>query len=283
MRPDRGPTGPAREAPPVHLVELEGVRRHLDLVLPGCAIEAVEVRRGLPCDIPLADLRDRLEGGVVRRCDRWGRELRLEVGGQVLGMSVRPGAAICVGNEDLAPPPRPWLGLRFPTARLWLYGHRTDLAVRLGREGEPLAPREGGVEPLSATFTLAGFKRILEGRTRSIHALLVDDELIAGVGALYADEVLFAARLRPTRPVPSLGEEEVRLLYYSILEVLQKAIRFGGVGAEGVALVQGRPGTFRRFLAVHDRESGECPTCRTRIRAVTSGALRATFCPRCQP
>lgn len=279
--------------PVMHLVELEYVRRHLTQALAGCTVQVVEACAGLTCSVPLAELRERLTGAVVQRVDRRGRQLYVRAGEEILGVTVRPGAAVSVGSPPALLPHRLLLTLGFGLVRIWVFGHRGALSVTLVKAGNDVLPRTGrtggeatvpdqGLEPLSAAFTLRAFKRILRNKKRTIFQLLVDDELIAGVGDLYADEVLFVARLRPTRAVPSLGEDEIQCLYYSILEVLQKAIRFGGVGAEGVALVEGRSGTFSRFLAVHGRESHECPTCRTRIRSLASGEMRTSFCPRCQ-
>lgn len=271
----------------VDLPEVEAARRWIAERLAGCRISAVEVvvPRVLP-GVPRAEVVDRFLDRPLDRVQRHGRTLLLEMGGSVLALAPRGDAWIAVGL-DADPPAGVKLALGFETgARLWFCDPGSAARAALWPAGTPPAAGGGvlssGVEPLSAAFTLGNFKRILTRKKRTLYQLLVDDELIAGIGGIYADEILFDARLRPTRVIPSLKPDDVRLLYYSIPEVLQKATRFGGISAEGGGLIEGQPGVFQRFLRVHGRSGEVCPACRAHVRHTIIGEARTWFCPRCQ-
>src|SRR5699024_7549193 len=86
----------------------------------------------------------------------------------------------------------------------------------------------GGIDPLADQFTWHAFSRQLISRQRGLKQLLVDEAFILGLGDLYADEILWAAGLAPTRESHSLSAQEVRRLYRATLEILYEAVKQGG-------------------------------------------------------
>jgi len=266
---------------------VEAVRRYLGEQVGAVPIVRVEivaprVLRGTP----RADVVDAFLNRSLSRVERHGRTLLLRTEEAVLALDGRPGAWVCAGGDGVESPPGVCLTLHFGSGhRLWYAdaGAGARAAMCGARDEARLASvLVPGVDPLSAAFTLGNFKRILTRKKRTTRLLLVDDELIAGIGGLYADEILYVARVRPSRVIPSLKVDEVRLLYYSVMEVLQKATRFAGVSSEGTPLLEGQPGTFARYLLVHGRADGECVSCKAKIRVAASGKTRACYCPRCQ-
>jgi formamidopyrimidine-DNA glycosylase len=297
------------------------MRRCLNQRLEGHHVVAFEVASPrLFGGIPRAAVVDLFLGKPFLGAQRKGRSLLLRLGDAGLGLgvwgtaratltAVTPEGSVLRAGDAAPPgahavPPRgsrlaitlAASGQNVPTWRLW-YGdlHETG-AGRPRPEAQLYAPGEllremapagepSGIDPLDPAFTLIYFKRMLKRKKRTIFQLLVDDELIAGIGNQYADEILFAAKLRPVRPVSSLVETEIRRLYYSILETLQKAIRFGGILEEEPPLFDGLKGTFHRFLTVHGREAQACPACQARLagaRVRTTESIVACYCPRCQ-
>lgn len=128
-----------------------------------------------------------------------------------------------------------------------------------------------GAEPLGRGFTVAEFRRLLRGRRGALKALLLRQDVIAGIGNLYADEILFQARLHPARPVQSLRAGEVVRLYESLRSVLRRATS---------ALSRyGRPGGA--FLAVRSRGAA-CPRCGRPLRAEPIAGRTTIFCASCQ-
>jgi formamidopyrimidine-DNA glycosylase len=134
-----------------------------------------------------------------------------------------------------------------------------------------------GVEPLSAAFTKARFREMLAGRG-AIKALLTDQTRIAGIGNLWALEVLHAARIRPDRPASSLSPQEADVLYRTIRRVLRHAIAAGG--EPEFVDAAGRKGRWR--LAVYGRDGQPCPRSDGTISMTRLGGRPSFYCPHCQ-
>ncbi len=134
-----------------------------------------------------------------------------------------------------------------------------------------------GVEPLSAAFTKARFRTLVTGRG-NVRALLTDQERIAGIGNLWAHEILHAARIRPDRASASLTAREADVLFRTIRRVLRRAASMGG---EPEFLdAAGRAGRWR--LAVYGRGGQRCPRGDGKIREARLGGRPSFYCPTCQ-
>ncbi|MGQ9692981.1 MAG: DNA-formamidopyrimidine glycosylase [Thermaceae bacterium] len=159
--------------------------------------------------------------------------------------------------------------------RLWTVekGHYEDI---------PLLTRMGP-EPLSPSFHLEGFLEALR-RKSILKPLLLSQEVVAGLGNIYADEALFRAGLRPDRKAPSLTPEEGKRLFLAIREVLEEAIRLGGSTLKDATYRKpdGTPGAYQERHMVYGRAGKPCPRCGTPIQRIKLGGRSAHFCPRCQ-
>jgi formamidopyrimidine-DNA glycosylase len=107
--------------------------------------------------------------------------------------------------------------------------------------------------------------------------VLMDNTLIAGIGNIYADEILFQARLHPKTAVTSLSDRQCAELFAQIKAVLKLAIECGA-GAE--QFLDRLPD---HYLLPHRDKSGKCPRCGAAIATLKSGGRTSYFCPRCQP
>jgi formamidopyrimidine-DNA glycosylase len=134
-----------------------------------------------------------------------------------------------------------------------------------------------GVEPLSKAFSRSFFRTLLAGRG-TIRALLTDQSRIAGIGNLWAHEILHAARIRPDRQLSTLTPVEADRLYRTIRRVLQRATADGG--EPEFVDPTGRTGRWR--LAVYGRGGQRCPRRDGTIRAVRLGGRPSFYCPTCQ-
>jgi formamidopyrimidine-DNA glycosylase len=141
-----------------------------------------------------------------------------------------------------------------------------------------------GPEPLSDDLTLDAFRALLQRRKGRLKSLLLNQEFIAGLGNIYANEALFAARLHPERLANTLTQQEQANLYDAIREVLAQAVAAGGTTLRdgGYTNADGEAGRFQVDLAVHDRAGEPCRVCGTPIERLVIGARSAYFCPRCQ-
>ena len=143
-----------------------------------------------------------------------------------------------------------------------------------------------GPEPLDRRFTRTALESRWTGRGRQLKPLLLDQTFLAGLGNIYADEVLWDARLHPQRRANTLSFKERTALYRAIRRVLQRAIRHRGTSL-GVARTNfrssdGRHGTYQVRLKVFHRTGRPCPRCGVPIRRLVVAQRSTHICPQCQ-
>ena len=141
-----------------------------------------------------------------------------------------------------------------------------------------------GPEPLDDEFTLGDFRRKLARRSGRIKPLLLNQQFLAGLGNIYADEALFAARLHPLRKADSLTPAEQARLYEAIRAVLSSAVKGRGTTLSdgGYKDASGEAGTFQARLAVYGRGGQDCLRCQTPVERIVLGGRSAHYCPSCQ-
>lgn len=272
------------------LPEVELTRRHLEPVLAGARVARVAVRgaRVLRNQPHPGDFAARLEGRTVEAIRRRGKYLLAAVEGGVtwlthLGMSGR----VSVALPGEAEPPHTALVVALedgPEVRLVdprTFGYAAVLTPEeLASVGSSrLGP--DALEELPPARWLAGR---LAGRTAPIKSLLLDQRLLAGLGNIYADEVLHRARIRPDRPAGSLRPEEVAALRRSIRPILESGLRHGGTSLSDMAylLPDGRTGRYLPRLRAYGRAGRPCRSCGQPILRIVQGGRSAFFCPECQ-
>jgi formamidopyrimidine-DNA glycosylase len=139
-----------------------------------------------------------------------------------------------------------------------------------------------GPEPLGEEFKLEALQTRLKGRKVRIKQLLLDQGLIAGIGNIYADEILFEAGLHPEKTGASLTLGELEVLYQSIRKVLQKGIELRGTSISDYVDGVGQPGEFQDHLQVYQRTGLKCHCCSSIIQRVKVGGRSTHYCPQCQ-
>jgi formamidopyrimidine-DNA glycosylase len=139
-----------------------------------------------------------------------------------------------------------------------------------------------GPEPLDPDFTPQVLAKRLSSRKAPIKAVLCDQEVIAGIGNMYADEALFFARIHPLREANSLYEGEIKRLHQAIRDVLTRAIGNGGASISDYRRPTGEKGSQQYdFYAAH-RGGQTCKVCATPIERITVRNRGTYFCPKCQ-
>ncbi len=139
-----------------------------------------------------------------------------------------------------------------------------------------------GPEPLSSEFSPEIFQDILKGSSRAIKALLLDQNKIAGLGNIYADEALFRAGIHPARPADDLSREEITRLYDSIDQVLKAGIKFSGTSFSDYVNALGESGSFQEKLMVYGKDGEKCPRCSCQISKDKIASRSTHYCPDCQ-
>ena len=141
-----------------------------------------------------------------------------------------------------------------------------------------------GVEPLSESFTAEQFEQALTRRAKtSIKQALLAQELVAGIGNIYADEALYYARLHPLRRVSTLTSEEIVRLHEGIVTVLTRGIEHGGTSFNDYRDLWGEAGDNYNHVLVYHKDGTPCTTCGTIIERIVVGQRGTHFCPTCQP
>lgn len=138
-----------------------------------------------------------------------------------------------------------------------------------------------GPEPLDAEV-LEGFCEKLGKRKSAIKGALLDQGVVAGLGNIYADEVLFAAGIDPRRPCNSLNAEELVSLQREIPRVLAESIEKRGTTFRDYRDGDNKPGEFAASLAVYGKKGELCPRCGTAIECTRLAGRSTHFCPQCQ-
>lgn len=139
-----------------------------------------------------------------------------------------------------------------------------------------------GPEPLSADFSLDYLARWIKNRHRPIKSLLLDQNFVAGIGNIYADEALFCSGIRPETTASSLHRQQLESLRWAVIEVLQTAISQGGTTFSDYRDVTGINGNYGGIAWVYGRYQEPCRTCNTPIKRIKLAGRTAHFCPQCQ-
>jgi formamidopyrimidine-DNA glycosylase len=140
-----------------------------------------------------------------------------------------------------------------------------------------------GLEPLEKSFSLKVFQGIIENKKRNIKAFLLDQKCVAGIGNIYADEILFEAKVLPSRKIVSLKIEEIKAIYKATKKILKKAIKSRGTTFYSYIDARGQRGNFTKFLKVYKRERKKCLRCKKGMIQKAKIAGRGTrYCDKCQ-
>ena len=143
--------------------------------------------------------------------------------------------------------------------------------------------REFGPEPLSKKFTiLPFFTAVKKGKERKIKEILLDQKIVAGIGNIYSDEILFHAGVRPERKVSSIKYHVLRKIYKNIKKVLTRAIKAKGSSVGDFIRTDGSWGTMGKYHYVYGRKGQKCKVCHSIIESVKLNGRTGSFCPKCQ-
>ncbi len=138
--------------------------------------------------------------------------------------------------------------------------------------------------PEALEINLKTFSVLLSKRLNSrIKPLLMDQKFIAGIGNIYSDEILFAAKVHPLRRVKTLGKKEIGDILKNIRKILKEAIRRHGSSVRDYFDAYGEKGDYAKYHKVYQKEGEKCLRCGAIIARIKIGGRSAHFCPKCQP
>ncbi len=165
--------------------------------------------------------------------------------------------------------------------RIGLYGRDPVTGELVAEVGGVLVFAGFGPEPLDPEFTVRDFRRRLRRRSGRLKPLLLDQSFLAGVGNIYADEALWAARLHPLRTAGTLHPADERHLYESIRRILDEAVVRRGSSIDDYTAPDG-DGSMQEHLQVYQRTGEPCARCGRPVKRIVIGARSTHFCSWCQ-
>jgi formamidopyrimidine-DNA glycosylase len=237
-----------------------------------------------------------LEGATILAAERRGKFLWLPLTGGTAALTAHLGMS---GQMLLRAPDAP--PERHERIRIAIvHPHHGDLAVVFadqrtfgslavdplisdGADRVPTQVRHIARDPLDAAFDDAGFITAVRRRPSAIKRILLDQTVVSGIGNIYADESLWAARIHPETPGTALSVQAVRRLLGEVRLVLEKALAEGGTSFDAQYVnVNGQAGYFAHSLNAYGRGGQPCPRCGGDIRREAFMNRSSHFCPRCQ-
>lgn len=267
------------------LPEVETIKRQLNRKIKGKRIKRVEVIFPKFVKYPLNQFKKLVKGAVIKGIKRRAKLLIIELSsGYNLVIHLKlTGQLVFNGQKNK----HTHLVYTF-TDESWLL--HNDLRrfgfVKVVTKidlNDFFAKENFGPEPLNKEFTFDLFKSLLNKRRKSkIKPLLMDQRFVAGIGNIYTDEILFAAKVLPIRKVDDLKIEEIRKIYQAVREILALAVKKHGSSNRDYIDARGREGSYLSFQKVYQRENKPCFRCKTKIKRIKMGGRSAHFCPRCQ-
>ena len=138
-----------------------------------------------------------------------------------------------------------------------------------------------GIDPFSKNFTFNNFKKILRPK-KNIKSFLLDQKFIAGIGNIYADEILFATKINPQKKIEDLNQKNIRNIFDQIKKILNLAIKNRGTTFNSFRDGNNHIGSFQKFLKVYGRNKKKCLNCNAILKKVRVSGRGTTFCPNCQ-
>ncbi len=272
------------------LPEVETVRRGLEPVLCGQRITDVEVRRpNLRIPFP-PDFARRLAGRRVTGLRRRAKYLLVDLDDAEvvichLGMS---GHFVVRRRTNSLPGPHDHVVLTLEDGNEVVFNDQRRFGLMTlvagTAEDDHRLLRHLAPDPLDNSFTSRTFLARLAGRRTPVKAALLNQEVVGGVGNIYASESLHQARISPRRLAAHVGPGRAAALAGALVDVLHRAIAAGGASLRDHVQTSGEPGYFQHDFRVYGRENDPCPTagCAGTIRRIIQSGRSTYLCGHCQ-
>ena len=224
-------------------------------------------------DLQITGARRRAKHIILELEDGRSLDLQLKLAGQLL----------------LVPPvevPESFVMLVFHLDDERLLYLRDELRLTRARLFGPGELDEGlsdlGPEPLEEGFGVEYLRSSLGGRRSQIKPLLMEQRLVAGIGNIYADEILYDARIHPRRKASTLSMDECRALHAAIRNNLEAGIEHRGTTVQFHRDLLDRPGEHQDYLRVFEKGGLPCPECGKKVAQEQVGGRTTYYCPECQ-
>lgn len=269
------------------LPEVENVRQGLERLVSGRQILNVTVLWDNLIHQPKVELfTQRLQGQQIKHIRRRGKYLIFDLSSAVLISHLRmEGKYLILAPED-ALDPYMHVIFELDSAERLIYHDvrkfgRFDLLDKKDEEAF-FKDKQLGPEPDESAFKRSEMHCQLNRRKKAIKSVLLDQHLVAGIGNIYADEILYRSWIHPQTPANQLTLSQEELLYDQIIQVMEEAVQAGGTTIRTYKNAFGSAGTYQTKLQVYGRAGEACWRCGRIIQKIKVGGRGTHYCPHCQ-
>ena len=268
------------------LPEVETVRRGLEKLILGKKISSIEVHYPKMIKTDLEEFQKELPGQVIQSMGRRGKYLLFHLTDKVLISHLRMEGKYFYYPDQVPERKHAHIFIHFEDGGTLVYED-----VRKFGTMELIAPellesyfmsKKLGPEPTEQDFDLEIFIGGLKKSKKPIKSHLLDQTLVAGLGNIYVDEVLWRAKVHPATPSQSLTRAEATAIHEQTIAVLGQAVEKGGSTIRTYTNAFGEDGTMQDFHQVYDKAGQACSRCGSIIEKIQLGGRGTHFCPRCQ-
>ena len=139
-----------------------------------------------------------------------------------------------------------------------------------------------GPDAMDPNFNFSDFSRIISSESRKIKQVLMDQEVIAGIGNIYSDDILWKAKIHSLKSANKLSKKDLKEIWKAMKSIFKKALKLRGTSTSDFRDTAGKKGKYGPQRLVYQREGEKCSRCETKIKRIKIGGRSAHFCPKCQ-
>ena len=268
------------------LPEVETVVRGLNNEIIGDSITSVEIFRSNPIvQGDLEEFEKKLLGKTFKHINRRAKYLIFNLtpsSYMVAHMRMTGKFIVCDPIESPSKYNRVWFYLS--SGRLMIFDDIRCFGTLevFEKLSESKALKKLGIEPFSKDLNVNYFKSKVASSKREIKSILLDQQIIAGLGNIYASEILFRSKISPLRTSETIRNKEWSQIIKYTQSVLEEAIENNGTTISNFRRVDDKTGKFQQFLKVYDKKEKPCPDCGIPIQRIVQQQRSTFFCPECQ-
>lgn len=266
--------------------EVETVRRTLRPLVVGKTIDHVDIWYDKVITGDPETFKRELKGKTFTAVDRYAKFLLFRLGDLTVVSHLRMEGKYHLTTWDAPVDKHEHLQFAFTDGSSLRYADvrkfgRLQL-VETGTEFQVTGLKNLGVEANSPEFSLDYFEKGLKKRNMNIKSLLMSQTLVAGLGNIYVDEVLWQSRINPLTPANELTKDQVKQLHSAINETIEEATKYGGTTVHSFLNAEGESGHYQEKLKVYGKEGQPCPRCGEDFVKIKISGRGTTYCLHCQ-
>jgi formamidopyrimidine-DNA glycosylase len=263
------------------LPEMETYKTLLGSLIGGQKISEVEIGREKSINVPVDVFTMQVSNQAIKTITRRAKYLVFQLqNGKCLLLHLMLGGWMFFGREEDKPDRTIQVKLSFGDQHLYFIGLRLGYLHLLSPEEVEEEFKKLGPEVLGPDFTMDAFHQLMHKRRGAIKTTLINQEVLAGIGNGYSDEILWHAEIRPDQKINELDDQQLSRLYYSIEFILKRGIQQGGYMENPLYKGDGKTGGYQFY--VYDREGQGCSRCNASIVKSEISSRKTFFCPNCQ-